>query len=251
MLMDFGILAFGLWAGFAGRLNELYVPPTFQFAGALMVAPAIGVLVFWRLGIYRLVTRYVDARALRKIAAAVALAVLLWSLFFLMFRVDGILPRSTIIIYAATAFGLVWLSRTVISWMVAVLIADMAGNAAGATVAKGVLIYGAGPVGVQLLDELRHKQGYAPVAFLDPTSALAAQKIHGIKVYPPSDIAKVLTRGGISEVHIAEPRLTRAEKRDLIRTYETLGLTVRDLPSLEDIASGRVSVSEIVPLVVV
>ena len=242
--MDFVILTFSLWAGYALRLNELYVPPNWKFAAILAAAPFIGIVVFWRFSLYRLVTRYIDARGARKIVLASATSVLVFVLFFQLTGTTGSLPRSTIILYGVLTAGLVWLSRAVIGWLLKGT-APLAKSLPGEPSQKRVLIYGAGAVGIQLLEDLRRKPEYLPVAFIDENPGLQQQKLNGLKVYAPDLLGELIERRGIDEIMLALPEATRQKRKDLSHWLRSFGLTVRVLPSMEDIASGRVEVSDI------
>ena len=238
--VDFVILAFSLWASYSLRLNTLYVPPTPTFTLILLMAPLIGVAALWRLGAYRLVTRYIDPSGARRITLAIFAGTMAWIAFEQMTGSQEILPRTSIILYIVLSLGLMFLSRTLIGWVL-----KGSGPASLAGTRKGVIIYGAGPVGVQLQQELRRTPEYCPIAFVDESADLHAQKINGIKVYPPADLERLVARGNVVEILMADPALPRRRVQHLAERFAHVGVAVRRLPTMEDIASGRVSVTDL------
>ena len=72
---------------------------------------------------------------------------------------------------------------------------------------KRVVIYGAGSAGIQLAGALRVSSEIKPVAFLDSNKALHNTYIAGIKVLHPKKLRKLLARGKVDEVLLANLQL--------------------------------------------
>ena len=113
---------------------------------------------------------------------------------------------------------------------------------------KNVIIYGAGTIGVQLLRALNETNQYNMVAFIDNNPSLAGQVVHGVKVLRPGKIGKVITTENVKEVLLAMPSALRSERRAAIKALEPFPVVVKTLPALEEIASGRVEVSDLRPI---
>ena len=111
-----------------------------------------------------------------------------------------------------------------------------------------MLIYGAGATGVQLLEALRTARNYTPVAFIDPEPTLRGQYVGGLRVFSPDRVANLLRRFDVEEVLMAMPKARRRDRQAALRQLELLKVRVRTLPAIEDIAAGRVTVSDLRPV---
>ncbi|MEZ5774095.1 MAG: nucleoside-diphosphate sugar epimerase/dehydratase [Hyphomicrobiaceae bacterium] len=240
---DFAILLFSLWAGFSLRLSVFYVPESLTFALVLLMAPVIGIVTFYYMGLYRLVTRFIGPHAATRIFTAVGAAILLWSLFYLLAGVKGLLPRSTIIIFFVLSASLVWASRQVAAWILLKGIPYPIYSPTG--IKRNVVIYGAGTTGVQLVHALKTSNDYNPVGIIDENRTLWGQMVAGLKVYRPLKIAKLIEREGVKEVLLAIPEVSRRRRRTIIKRLEKYPVVVKTLPAIEDIASGKVEVSDL------
>src|SRR5207248_293932 len=120
---DFLLLSFALWLTLSLRLGVMYLPPSWPVFFVLLAAPTLGVATFFRLGLYRLVTRFIGAQSVLLIAVAVGLSGLVWATLVLLSGVQSslasaapalavqVVPRSVIVIYPIVAAALVWTSR--------------------------------------------------------------------------------------------------------------------------------------------
>ncbi len=241
---DFFLLAFALWAAYSLRLNLLYVPPDMQAALIFAAAPAIGVAIFCFRGLYRLVTRYIAGEAATRIYITVTLGVLLWVLLILLTGITGV-PRSVVIIYGLFAATFISLSRHFAGW---VLAAMPYATPASFDPRTRVAIYGAGKTGMELSRALQGSGRYKTVAFIDDDKSLWGQIINRNKVYRPEKIVKLIERNRIEEIFLAMPSASRLQRKTVIRNLEARQVVVKTLPALEDIASGRVQVSDLRPV---
>ena len=245
ILNDFAMLAIALWGAYSLRLSQIYVPETWQVFLLMLAAPVVGVLVFYWRGLYKLVTRFIGPEGTTQIYIAVGIAAVLWALVVLMSGVKG-QPRSVVVIYALIAAGLIRLSR---QWAGSMLLkAAPQFKPIGSDQRKNVIIYGAGPVGIQLLRALNEAGNYRPVAFIDSNTSLAGQFVHGLKVLRPEKIGKVIADEHVDEVLLATPSALRGERRVALKALEAFPVVVKTLPALEEIASGRVEVSDLRPI---
>jgi len=241
---DFLLLSFALWAAYSLRLNTFYVPPDQITAFLFLLAPAIGIVTFYYRGLYQLVTRYFQQEAAGRIYITIFLAVLVWALVLFLIGLPGV-PRSVVIIYGFFAAGLTRLSRHFAGWLLASV-----PNVTFASLdpRKKVIIYGAGTSGLELLRALNDSKEYRPIAFVDENASLWGQRIHKLKVYRPKKIAKLISRDGAKEIFLAIASASRQQRRSVIRSLEGYPVTVKTLPALEDIASGKVEVSDLRPI---
>ena len=240
---DLMLLALALWAAFSLRLSRFYWPETLEFGLLLASAPVIGVLIFYYLGLYRMVTRFIGPQGAVRILLAVMLSVMVWSLIVVLAAVPGLLPRSVFILYGVFAVVLIWGSRYIagvalqgLSFVTLARFDDRRIN---------VLIFGAGQSGIELLQALRISNEYNPIAFIDDDARLINQNLNGLKVYPSQKIEKLIERGEIEEVFLALSEKSTKFRRAALHRLEALPVLVKTLPGLSDIASGKVSVSDL------
>ncbi|GFO82686.1 MAG: nucleotide sugar epimerase/dehydratase WbpM [Methyloceanibacter sp.] len=239
---DFAMLGIALWAAYSLRLSRLYIPETWPIFLLMLAAPIIGVFVFYWRGLYKLVTRFIGPSGTTQIYIAVIIAAVLWALVVLMSGIQG-QPRSVVVIYALVAAGLIRLSR---QWAGAMLLKSAPQfEPVRSDARKNVIIYGAGPVGIQLLRALNDTGTYRTVAFIDSDASLAGQVVHGVKVIRPEKIGKVIADEKVDEVLLATPSALRGERRVALKALEAFPVVVKTLPALEEIASGRVEVSDL------
>jgi len=239
------VLGVALWLALSLRLGELYIAPSWEFTLIFCAAPLVGVITFFQLGLYRLVTRYIGARGAGLIVVSVGLSALFWALLVLLSGVAGV-PRSVVIAYPFLGAAFVWGTRRTAGWLFERAGVELPPAARGK--ARYVLIYGAGATGVQLLEALRHSANYVPVGFIDSSKTLWGQYVGGLKVYRPERLAALIERNEVCEVLLALPRARRAERQAVLRRLEALSVGVRTLPAIEDLATGRVTVSDLRPV---
>jgi len=245
ILNDFAMLTIALWAAYSLRLSQFYVPDTWYLVMLLFAAPVIGVVVFYMRGLYKLVTRFIGPEGTTRIYVAVIIAAVLWALVVLMSGVK-VHPRSVVVIYTLIAAGLIRLSR---QWAGSLLLRSAPQHKPVTfDERKNVIIYGAGTIGIQLLRALSETGNYKTVAFIDANPSLAGQVVHGVKVVRPEKIGKVIAEENVKEVLLATPSARRGERRTAIRALENYPVVVKTLPALEEIASGRVEVSDLRPI---
>lgn len=241
---DFSLLLLAAWLAFSVRWGRFYVPETLSLWLVLLAAPISGMIVFHALGLYRLVTRFLGVHGALHIFMGVGASVLLWALVLLMVvgrgDPDVVVPRSVVFIYPLFAGFLVWMSREAVA-----LLLKGAGKGTRRPERRRIAIFGAGSPGVQLLEELRRTGDYEPVGFIDDNESLIGQRIGGLKVYRVDKLPRLVERDGIKEVMLALPERQRRERQAIIKRIAAHAVRVKTMPALEDIASGRVAVSDL------
>jgi FlaA1/EpsC-like NDP-sugar epimerase len=243
---DFVMLNVVLWAVMSLRYGYSYWPTDRQGTVIVLAAPILTILSFAYAGLYRLVTRYLGSRGHTRIAAAVAISVLVWSLILLMTRQAGV-PRTVVLTYGVAAAAAIMFSRHLIGWVL---------RSSGIKFQRldspeqrhGVIIYGAGQAGLELAKALSRLPGRDVVGFCDTSPSLWGQYVSGIKVYRPDRLDRIIERFDVKEVLLAIPSSDRNTKRLVLKELEKHPVAVNVMPSLEDIAAGRVAVTDLRPL---
>jgi len=116
------------------------------------------------------------------------------------------------------------------------------------SIKKNVAIYGAGSAGRQLSFALKHSNEYNHVAFIDDNEQIQGHSIHGVKVYSLNSLDKLINKKNITELLLAIPSVSRFKRNEIINLVEPYGLIVRSLPSLSEIAQGKVQIDSLLKI---
>lgn len=234
---DMLLLVLALWAAFALRLGHLDPASLMRHWWLLLAIPLLSIPCFAGVGLYRAVVRYMGPQAVVAVLKGVTLSALSFVAVVALFRLDGI-PRTTYFLYWMLGLlaigGTRFLAR---AWFQAWLrhFKDCI----------PVAIYGAGAGGMQLATSLFAAREYAPTLFLDDNPSLQGTVMHGMKVYAPADLTRLVDRYGITQVLLAVPSASRARRREIVNKLEDLPVQVKTMPSMADIVSGRAKVDEV------
>jgi FlaA1/EpsC-like NDP-sugar epimerase len=113
---------------------------------------------------------------------------------------------------------------------------------------KRFLIVGAGNAGEALLREIHRMPviQYDVVGFIDDDPVKQGINIHGIPVLGSvEELPRICVQRNIDEIAIAMPSATRQQHRRVVQVCEGAKIRFRTVPSITDIASGKLRVSQI------
>ena len=125
------------------------------------------------------------------------------------------------------------------------------GQEAPAGVVERLVVVGAGRLGEQLVAELRSRRGHGlePVCFVDDDLAKHGLSIHGLPVAgAPEGIPQLVDKFGVTEVILALPSNSAKRIREISAIASRRGLRVRVIPSMSDLAGGRVRATDLRPV---
>ena len=242
---DVVLLWGALWLAFVIRLGSFYqINPLEEHLWLFIAAPATAIPLFIRFGLYRAVLRYFGSSALVTIFNAVSLSALLLAVVIYLARPDALMPRSVVFIYWGVSLMLVGGLRLLMRqyFIGELLPLRMREDGQGM---QRVAIYGAGAAGNQLLTALRMGKRMLPVAFIDDDDSIANRVIDGVKVYKSRHIQQMIEDTSAQEVLLAIPSASRSRRREILNSLECFPVHVRTIPGFMDLASGRVSVSDL------
>ncbi len=114
--------------------------------------------------------------------------------------------------------------------------------------ARRFLIVGAGNAGEALLREMMRRRDiqYQAVGFIDDDPAKDRMRIHGIPVLGPVEqLPQICQRNNVDEIAIAMPSATRKQLRRVVQICQGTKLRFTTVPSITDIASGKLKVSQV------
>ncbi|WP_097460162.1 polysaccharide biosynthesis protein [Mangrovitalea sediminis] len=231
---DTFLLSLALWLAFSLRLDQLYVPQGWQSYFVFGTTVAITIFAFIRLGLYRAIIRYLSNQAVMSVIAAVGFSTL--SLMALGFLLHVFVPRSVPIIYFAIALIFTGGSRILVRSWVFLINQKPKGK---------ILIYGAGETGRQLASALANGGEFQAVGFVDDDDAKHGSIINGLKVYAPSQIARLIEKKGIHRVLLALGNAPHAQRSQILHFLEPLGIAVQTVPDFAEILAGKARISEV------
>ena len=240
--LDACLLPLAVWLSFWLRLANPW-PSGFLVAGLWMVSAAllIGLPLYALTGQYKGLTRYVGSAALYRLAARNALLVLVMSALGVMLRLP-MPPRSS--------WLLLWLLVTGFTGAVRFALRDLLLNqrVVPSQRINRVLIYGAGDAGAQLAASLLRSGNYQVLAFIDDAPFLWGRTINGIPIESAQELNSLEEKA--DQVLLAIPSLTRSQRSVIVQRLQQEGLSVLQIPSLEDITSGRARIDALRPVAI-
>jgi FlaA1/EpsC-like NDP-sugar epimerase len=108
-----------------------------------------------------------------------------------------------------------------------------------------VLVYGAGDAGRQLVRAMTNSQEMRVVGFLDDDECIHGHVLNGQAIYDPKDLGELVLSLGVTHVLLALPTISRSRRNEILNTLAPFKVAVRTLPSLNDLAQGKVNVSDL------
>ena len=243
LLFDIVVIIISIFTAFYIRLGYVYFPLGDEKLLLMMFAsPLLALPIFIRFGLYREVTRYVGFKALWRINQATTLYAILWGLLSFMFAVSDI-PRSVILINWLLVIMTISSSRLYARWLLS------ESNVNNSLLKKSnVLIYGAGSAGRELSSVLSQSLEYKLIAFIDDNRELHHNFINGLIVYSQDDLEYLIKSQNINEVLLAIPSLSRSRRHEIIDILEPYPVVVRSVPSVSDLAQGKVKVNDLLEI---
>lgn len=239
LLADAGICVLTVWLAFFLRLGE-FVPLTGNALWAAAVSISLALPIFIVTGLYRAIFRYSGLPALLAVARAIAIYGILYAAFFTAVSLPNV-PRTVgiiqplllcIFVGGSRLVARFWLGghyNTILRW----------------SSRPKVLIYGANRVGNQLALALTNSPEMQVVGFLDDDPMLSGKLLNGVSIHSPASLESLVETHSVAHVLLAVPDLSRSRRNEIITRLRGRGVAVRTLPSLADIARGRIAVSDL------
>lgn len=205
------------------------------------LVPILGLYV---IGFYRGVTRIFFDTDMRRVLKLFVIILIIFTVVYLFDFISSI-PRSVPTLYLFMFFIWLWGSRLFLRD----LLLRLQGKPVYQDLNKdsikrdNVLIYGAGSSGTALLEALQDSPRYQVSAFIDDDNRLTGGRILNKKIYPAKEIERLVEELKVAQVFLAMPSVSRLRRREIINDLTNLSVKIKELPSLQDIAEGKVTVS--------
>lgn len=225
------------WLRFNLDLPEIYLASASR---ALLLVLCIHAPLYWLFGLYRGIWRYASLMDLRRIILAVGLSALSVAFVVFMLSVQAV-PRSVLVLHPILLIVFMGGSRFVYrAWQDQMLYGRM--------VVKGeaVLVLGAGDAAERLLRELAQSPDWSIVGLLSEETSRIGNELRGVKILGLiDDLPKWAGQLSVLKAIVAMPEASSAERRHAMEVAVQAGLSVLTVPSLDDMLTGKVAVSQI------
>jgi FlaA1/EpsC-like NDP-sugar epimerase len=234
------------WLAFQLRF-DFSVPPEFQPALRLYWAWALPVKLVFLLvfGQFSGLLSYFSIPDLKRLVAATGCGSAAIFVVYYLGDVKYASPRGVLLVdFLLSTMGLACVRLAL--RMARERFAETSGGDGGHR--RRVAIVGAGDVGANLGRELllRHGLGRTPVAFFDDDKGLWRSRVHGIPVVgPPESLRDHNLNLQLEEVIIAMPSAPAKRIGEIVRVLQAAHLRFTTVPSVDQLASGRVRVSQL------
>jgi len=238
---DLAVLVVCWLAAYWLRFN-LSLPDEYLWIGlfSLLLLVPVYVPLFWLSGLYRGIWRYASLMDLRRIIVSVSLGGLITAVAVFMTGMPGV-PRSVLVLHPILLILAMGGGRFLYrAWKDRCLYGHLVLSG------ESVLILGAGEAGERLIRELQRSHQWRVAGLLDNDPAKHGREVHGVKIR--GDIASMVHWAKeleVGHVIVAMPSVSAAVRRGAMEQAVQAGLKVLTVPALDDLLSGRVSLSQI------
>ena len=240
--LDTFLLPLSVWLSFWLRL-AIPFHPSFIAAGSWLLPSVliVGLPLYAFTGQYKGLTRYVGSGAFYRLAFRNSFLVVLLVVLGVMLRLP-MPPR--------TSWILLWLLLIGFTGALRFALRDVLLNLRPIQHKQllSVAIYGAGEAGAQLAAALRLAGNHKIVTFLDDNPELWTRSINGVSIKPPQVLLEF--DDNIDQVLLAVPSLPRTERRRILDDLQKRGISVLQVPSVDDLTSGRTRIDALRPIAI-
>jgi FlaA1/EpsC-like NDP-sugar epimerase len=234
--ISYDILAIPLsiYLALALRLDTLTPEISTELLSSIVATTLASIIIFMRTGLYRAVVRFMAEKAFVTLLLGSGLSTLTFATCSFLFQAE--IPRSTLIIYLFSLLIFIGSPRLFIR----AIVSQMSKNGT-----EPVLIYGAGHQGIALANSLMNSNTYHPCAFIDDNKRKQKTVIHGLKVFPASELDELLESGQRKKVLLALGSASSSTRKRLLEQLASRKVEVLTTPSVNDIVSGKAKIEEV------
>lgn len=243
LAVDASLCVLTVWLAFYLRLDQwiaLSDHSAFRPLIAALGSVALALPVFIVFGLYRSIFRHSGPASLVAVLRAGAVYALLYAAAFTAIGIPGI-PRSVGVIQPVLLIIAVAASRALAhAWLGGMYHARLR-----AAPARRVLIYGAGAAGRQLAAALSGDRDMQVLGFIDDDPKLHGQVLNGRPIHAPEKLVALVSKLEVSDVLLALPSISRRRRNEILDAMLAAQVSVRTLPSLDQLMHGKVHVSDL------
>ena len=202
-----------------------------------ILLPLITIPLFIVTGLYRAVLEHIGIKTVVAIIKSILLSTLIISFIMMMAR-EVSSPRSIFIIYAfiSTIFilGLRYIAHFLIY-----------NFSQSKELMIPVAIFGAGKAGVMLAESIQESNKFILNAMFDDDDSKDGTIINSKPVFSSKKIKKIISDFNIKVILLAIPSLKKSDRLKILNRLARLPVRVMELPSIENIIDGEVTIEHI------
>lgn len=177
-------------------------------------------------------------------ALVVLLGYLLISQILIFLGITPDIPRAATAIHVFLLYLWIWNSRIVLQFIIARTL-----HPEFFTQKKeNVLIYGVGHITKDLMHVLHQTHQFKIVGIIDVNDNFIGARVLGVKVYPKDNLESLITDLEVNHVFFVLPSHQRHIQERIVKQLENVPVKISEIPSLEEITSGRIKLSDIKPV---
>ena len=177
-------------------------------------------------------------------ALVVLLGYLLISQILIFLGVTPDIPRAATAIHVFLLYIWIWNSRIVLQFFISRTL-----HPEFYTQKKeNVLIYGVGHITKDLMHVLHQTHQFKIVGIIDVNDNFIGARVLGVKVYPKDNLESLITDLEVNHVFFVLPSHQRHIQERIVKQLENVPIKISEIPSLEEITSGRIKLSDIKPV---
>ncbi|MBI65517.1 MAG: hypothetical protein CMG64_04435 [Candidatus Marinimicrobia bacterium] len=208
----------------------------YNFSFIIFAVPIIIIPIFVTNGLYRAVLRHIGIKTMFAIVYSITLATIISSILVVIiygkFIVFGFLGINWFISILST-FAI----RFIAHWF----LYSLSKNSNLIPVA----IFGSGDAGVMLAESIQESQKYVLKAMIDDDSKKVNTVVKSVKIYSTSDISALIKKAGVKIILLAIPSIGKSHRKKILNQLSKFPVKVMELPSVENIIDGKVTVNDI------
>lgn len=210
---------------------------------SIMLLAALPVIFLAATKFYSHVIRVFQDERMRW-ALVVLLGYLLISQILIFLGVTPDIPRAATAIHVFLLYIWIWNSRIVLQFIISRTL-----HPEFYTQKKeNVLIYGVSHVTKDLMHVLHQTHQFKIVGIIDVNDNFIGARVLGVKVYPKDNLESLITDLEVNHVFFVLPSHQRHIQEHIVKQLENVPVKISEIPSLEEITSGRIKLSDIKPV---
>ncbi|BFL70122.1 nucleoside-diphosphate sugar epimerase/dehydratase [Moraxella osloensis] len=210
---------------------------------SIMLLAALPVIFLAVTKFYSHVIRVFQDESMRW-ALVVLLGYLLISQILIFLGVTPDIPRAATAIHVFLLYLWIWNSRIVLQFIISRTL-----HPEFYTQKKeNVLIYGVGHITKDLMHVLHQTHQFKIVGIIDVNDNFIGARVLGVKVYPKDNLESLITDLEVNHVFFVLPSHQRHIQERIVKQLENVPVKISEIPSLEEITSGRIKLSDIKPV---
>ena len=237
--LDISICIISVWLAFYLRLGEWVSLSGIRFL-TLGLALALSIPIFVVSGLYRMIFRYTGWTVFLAIIKATFIYSIIYGAVITAIGFEGI-PRTIGLIQPLLLLAGIIASRGLAHYWLGGSYKKIIGVKSNPI----VLIYGAGSTGRQLGRAIELGDQMRVAGFIDDDTSLQKSNLDGKMIYNPSNLEYLVNSLKVTDVLLALPSISRSKRNEILQAISKCRVSVRNLPSLVDLAGGKVTVSDL------